>query len=66
MTAKKNKKQKNKTPKNKHKNKTKQNKTKKNKQKNAGDFKCTTPPNFIIPCDLSTLYRVQSEYFPNF
>ena len=25
---------------------------------NAGDFKCTMPPNFVIPDSLSTLYRV--------
>ena len=29
----------------------------KTKQNNTGDFKCTMPPDFVIPCNLSTLYR---------
>ena len=28
-----------------------------NQKKNAGDFKCTMPPYFVIPHGLSTLYR---------
>ena len=30
---------------------------KKKKKKKASDFKCTMPPDFGIPCGLSTLYR---------
>ena len=44
----------------KKKKKNKQNKTKtktKTKQNNTGNFKCTMPPDFVIPCNLSTLYR---------
>ena len=33
-------------------------KKKKEEEKNhTGDFKCTTPPDSVIPCGLSTLYR---------